>query len=123
MRECGQCSWCCYFTTAPELHKDTYEWCAHCNNGCRIYGATEYPESCGNFTCLWHNQPQVPEALRPDRCGVMFERVQGGSVFVGHVDPERPEAWKAPEIGVFVEKIKQSGNSVIMYTSKGKKYL
>ena len=38
--------------------------------GCGIYG--ERPPVCRRFSCAWLSAPNLPEALRPDRCGVMF---------------------------------------------------
>jgi hypothetical protein len=38
--------------------------------GCRIY--QERPPVCRRFQCGWLQAPNLPEALRPDRCGVLF---------------------------------------------------
>jgi hypothetical protein len=38
--------------------------------GCGIY--EERPPVCRRFACGWLLAPNLPEALRPDRCGVLF---------------------------------------------------
>jgi hypothetical protein len=38
--------------------------------GCGVY--QERPAVCRRFECAWISAPNLPEALRPDRCGVMF---------------------------------------------------
>ncbi|MFN3650667.1 MAG: hypothetical protein ACK47B_13915 [Armatimonadota bacterium] len=38
--------------------------------GCGIY--PERPPVCRRFQCGWLQAPNLPEGLRPDRCGVLF---------------------------------------------------
>lgn len=38
--------------------------------GCAIY--EDRPEVCRSFQCGWIQAPNLPDALRPDRCGVLF---------------------------------------------------
>lgn len=38
--------------------------------GCGIYPVR--PPVCRRFQCAWLSAPNLPEAMRPDRCGVMF---------------------------------------------------
>lgn len=45
--------------------------CKHLGErGCRIY--RERPPVCRRFQCAWLMAPNLPDELRPDRCGVMF---------------------------------------------------
>jgi hypothetical protein len=39
----------------------------------------------------------MPEELRPDKCGVMFEAYHAEQVVVAQVEPGRPDAWKSDE--------------------------
>lgn len=73
--------------------------------------------------CLWMNQEVIPDDLRPDRCGIMFEIPPFSIVYVGYIDPERPDAWKDPAPQLLIQKIKDAGNSVVILSqSKRKKY-
>lgn len=72
MRACGECTVCCTDTRVPELNKPERVRCQHCaiGKGCRIYASR--PASCFAFQCAW-SQGKLPEAMRPDKCGVMVE--------------------------------------------------
>lgn len=76
-RECGECRACCIipgFKASPEeapFSKPPGEPCVHlAEHGCSIY--PERPPVCRRFQCAWLSAPNLPDALRPDRCGVMF---------------------------------------------------
>lgn len=121
MRACGECTLCCYFLRIPETDSAEYSLCKHCDGGCTIYD--ERPAQCCNFECLWLRQPQIPEALRPDKCGVMFELPDACATYVGHIVPGN-DGFKRPEIGVLVRKINAAGNAVMLYdNSTGDQYL
>ena len=56
-----------------ELDKLAFESCVHAHQGCEIY--KERPESCRVCECAYIQMPYgVPEELRPDQCGIIFER-------------------------------------------------
>lgn len=118
MRDCGRCAWCCYFPTAPELNKPTNEWCKHCDigKGCSIY--KDRPLSCKQFECLWYKQNQIPESLRPDKCGVMFELPDNCLTYVGYADPMTPDAWQEPNVLNLIKKINEAGHSVLIHGEK-----
>lgn len=73
-RECGDCVMCCRDLSirSPELVKPAYVLCPHCTGaGCGIYETR--PSVCRSWHCLWRWLGTLPEELRPDRCGVMFD--------------------------------------------------
>jgi len=115
MRNCGDCVLCCYFTSPPEIKKSEGEWCKYCIKieGCSIY--ENRPESCKNFNCLWKKQVQIPESLRPDKCGVMFELPDYCKTYIGYIDPERPDIWREANIIALIQKILNVGHSVLIY--------
>lgn len=90
-RSCGECHACCIvpgFDAAPGeagFHKPANTPCPHLVQiGCGIYA--ERPPVCRRFECAWIAAPNLPEALRPDRCGVLFctndhPRGEGYAVF------------------------------------------
>ncbi len=76
-RECGECRACCV-VLGFEAHPDEAPFrkphgtpCPHLIQiGCGIY--SERPPVCRRFQCGWIQATNLPEALRPDRCGVLF---------------------------------------------------
>ena len=81
--ECGECTVCCILPALEVLNKRAGEKCINCNNGCTIYETR--PEPCKEFRCIYHQNEVVNIALRPDKCGVMFELVADDLV-VGTID-------------------------------------
>jgi hypothetical protein len=70
---CGECTACCYALAIPEIDKPRGQWCEYCwAGGCRIYPVR--PRQCRQFDCAWL-QTNAHEDLRPDRCGVVFEKM------------------------------------------------
>lgn len=90
-RDCGPCTICCRFFAVPETGKPTNQWCEHCTDqGCAVHATR--PQSCRNFQCFWLLEPQMPEELRPDLCGVVVSFNEEHTSVVIHVDPDRPDA-------------------------------
>jgi hypothetical protein len=58
----------------PETESKPNEYCKHCeiNKGCNIY--EERPDGCREFQCMWLQMEKVHIDLRPDKCGVIFEK-------------------------------------------------
>jgi hypothetical protein len=76
-RRCGECRACCItlgFSARQgeaAFDKPHGEPCPHLVQiGCGIY--EERPPVCRRFQCGWLQAPNLPDALRPDRCGVLF---------------------------------------------------
>ncbi|MGH1571044.1 hypothetical protein ACRAWG_10550 [Methylobacterium sp. P31] len=62
---------CCRVLAIPALDKPAGILCRHnIGTGCGIY--SERPEACARWYCLWRKIDALPDALRPDRSGVMF---------------------------------------------------
>lgn len=97
-RSCGSCSLCCKILRVDELTKPMGQWCAHfkAGVGCSIHGS--HPQSCRNFQCLWILSPTMPEAVRPDRCKVMFTIDDDGHRIIARADPADPMAWRREPI-------------------------
>lgn len=72
--KCGSCTLCCDLLKIPEVDSDYGELCKHCdlNKGCKIY--EDRPEACREFECCWLQMETVGIELRPDKCGVIFEK-------------------------------------------------
>ena len=74
-KECGSCNYCCEVLPIPEIQKPQSVLCKNCTEtkGCDIYNSR--PQSCKNFDCLYLQSDDMDVSLRPNECGVMFEKV------------------------------------------------
>ena len=73
-RPCGDCSVCCTHMTidTPSFAKVAGVACEHClSPGCGIY-ETRY-DICRTYRCGWKHAAWLPEAMRPDRSGVVID--------------------------------------------------
>ncbi len=71
-RSCGECTVCCtaLVVDSPAFRKVGGVACSHCTTaGCAIH-ATRYPV-CRAYFCGWINAPELDDAWRPDRSGVI----------------------------------------------------
>lgn len=76
-RHCGECRACC-ITLGFQAREGEAPFdkphgvpCRHLvRTGCEIYD--ERPPVCRRFQCGWLQAPNLPDALRPDRCGMLF---------------------------------------------------
>jgi hypothetical protein len=75
-RDCGGCTVCCTvkavasdaFVKAPGVR------CEHCAQaGCSIYPSR--PDVCAGYQCGWRFLPWLPQRLRPDTAGVIFDPI------------------------------------------------
>jgi len=103
----------------PEASSPEYEYCSRCVPGVGCFVYNERWDVCKEFGCLWWHQTQIPDSLRPDRIGVMFEVTTSPALMLAYVDPERPNAWKAPAAKRMIAKIVQAGYSVVLTRGKG----
>ena len=74
MQNCGNCTVCCKHLYIPETDSEEGDLCKYCKEdiGCLIYKCR--PESCSTFNCAWKQMENVHIDLRPDNCGVLFEK-------------------------------------------------
>lgn len=85
--ECGECTLCCKLLNIPWMDSQAGELCRECdeNKGCKIYDKA--PKKCLEFHCAYNQMEKASIDLRPDKCNVIFERIN--DVFVGTVDPDK----------------------------------
>ena len=88
--------------------------------GCTIYESR--PQVCRPFECLWLQQEQIPDDLRPDRCGVMFEIPYGSDTWIGYVSPDKPDALKEEKVLKLIARINEAGHSVSVMDTQGKNH-
>lgn len=84
--ECDGCTLCCELLPVSWMNSPAGHLCEFCNenNGCRIYAAA--PKECLDFQCSYSQMKNVSIQLRPDNCGVIFEKIND-ELFIGTIDP------------------------------------
>lgn len=85
MPNCGSCTACCFALPINAIAKPKNVLCQYCDGGCSIY--ENKPTTCTEFQCAYNEVEGVPEALRPDNCGVIFIK-RTDSRFDGVVIPD-----------------------------------
>ena len=86
--ECGECTLCCKLLEVNEINKLAGNDCKYCTTKCSIYSIR--PIACKEFSCAYHQMKKVSKKLRPDKCGVIFEKLEEDLIF-GTVDPSHTE--------------------------------
>jgi len=81
--ECVTCTACCTLLDVPWMDKKAGEQCRYCDNGCTIHETKD--ARCREFNCAYAQMEQVNIAMRPDKCGVIFEKVED-DIMVGTLD-------------------------------------
>ena len=111
MKSCGNCTLCCLLLPIPEVNSNPNELCSHCNDGCNIYETR--PQSCRDFKCDWLLTPEMGEDLRPDRCNVIFEKIDNQSTLAlthfNHIN-----SYKFQNVDNYIKKLNNNGISVII---------
>lgn len=83
--DCGTCTVCCTLTIVKELEKLAGDVCEYCDSGCTIYN--KRPDPCREFKCAYLQASKASIALRPDRSGIMFEKITD-DIVIGILDPK-----------------------------------
>ena len=88
--ECENCTVCCKHLYIPETDSKEGELCKYCKEdvGCLIY--EHRPEACSTFECCWKQMKYAHIDLRPNNCGVLFEK-WSDNVIVGSTEDELSE--------------------------------
>lgn len=80
--DCGNCTACCTLLPIAEIGKPINTPCQHCDKGCTIYQGK--PKTCTEFECAYIQGKQLPEKLRPDKCGIIFYK-RTDHIFTGAI--------------------------------------
>lgn len=94
MPACDGCTLCCKLLPAPWMNSLAGELCKECEEGigCKIFDKTD--KRCKNFSCIYNQAEKCGDELRPDRCGVIFEKLNDRLIF-GTVEDEMTVYGKA----------------------------
>lgn len=86
---CGECTLCCKLleTHGKDAKSPIGTYCHHCDlsAGCKIYESR--PEECRTYQCMWTMMENAGEDLRPDKCGIIFDRA-GDDVISARIEEE-----------------------------------
>ena len=106
--ECDGCTLCCKLLPVPWMDSQANEYCKECDIGvgCKIFKKAD--ENCRIFECCWKQMENANITLRPDKCGVVFEKISD-EVIIGLMDIELTNLM-LNQIGYF----KKEGISVLM---------
>jgi len=93
---------CCKVIRIVELEKPAGVWCRHARpgHGCSIYA--DRPTPCQEFRCVWLDQPETPEALKPERTKVVLASSE--TKLIAHCDPADPTAWRREPMYSFLKR-------------------
>jgi len=111
--ECDGCTLCCMVFPIPWLDKKAGEWCPHCDIGvgCKVWD-NGVSEECKKFVCAY-NQVNASPDMRPDRCKVIFEKVDK-TMFLGTMHPHYNDAYKKKAIQREIKAMLKKGFSVVL---------
>lgn len=84
--KCDGCTLCCKLLPVDWMNSPAGEYCKECEpgKGCKIYDRA--PKNCLKFRCAYNQMEKVSINMRPDKCGVIFERID--DIFIGTVDTD-----------------------------------
>ena len=75
-RECGGCTLCCRGTLTVQVNEHKVypgHACPHVvDSGCGIHADPSKPEICDAYLCVWLQQPDMPDWMRPDKVGFIL---------------------------------------------------
>jgi hypothetical protein len=116
-RECGSCTACCELLEIVELEKPRGILCQHCTSGkgCAIYATR--PKECRDYECGWLAHDDIPNELRPDRCGFILGTTHDKRVVLIHVNERkmREQKRRVTQLYKFAGRIVRSGKPVVFF--------
>ena len=134
VKQCGQCSECCRILSVAEIGLKAYEGCKFrrtvihaAGPCCAIYARR--PHSCRTWSCGWLKSPDLPDELRPDRCGFVIDEHMDLVVKDGKdadaaqiwVAPGHEEDWRTPLATAVIQALLQQQASAVLWRMKGGK--
>lgn len=79
MNQCDGCTACCTSFRIDWLNKPPNTECIHCDNGCTIHDSKH--SECSDFNCAYIQSNVENDSLRPDKCGIIFEKIDDTTFF------------------------------------------
>jgi len=112
INKCEECTLCCELLPIKEINKQPSVLCSDCtlSKGCNIYN--NRPEECKNFNCLYIEDNEMPDFLRPDKCNVIFEKITT-KIFIAINHYNEPFAYERENVIDYIKSLNEKGISVI----------
>ena len=114
--QCGECTLCCKLLETHDIASEIGVYCHHCKDGCTIYD--ERPEECRTYQCMWLQMENAGEDLRPDKCGIIFDRMSDDVITARLDDDLKINDLVMSQINNF----KAEGFSVLIFRGNDRKY-
>ena len=106
--DCGDCTACCTLLDVFWMDAPPDVTCSFCDKGCTIHETKD--DRCKEYSCAYHQADKANIAMRPDNCGVIYERVQEDIMF-GTMDTQRQ---KYPNLNAQVKFFLDEGFNVVL---------
>lgn len=115
--QCNECTLCCNLIAVPWMNSPAGKWCKECDIGigCKIYD-NGISNDCLNYKCAYNDLENPSIELRPDKCNIIFENVDG-SIFLGTMHPKHNDSYKKEIIRNQVEILLKVGISIVFTSS------
>ena len=115
MKPCGECTLCCKLLETHDIPSEIGVYCHHCKDGCTIYD--ERPKECRTYQCMWSQMETVSDELRPDKCGIIFDRISD-DVIAARIEADRKLNGL---LTAQVDYFNNEGFSVVIFRGREKK--
>lgn len=115
--DCDGCTLCCKLLNIEWMDSPAGEYCKECEpgKGCGIYHSR--PEKCKEYHCAYSQMNKVSSDLRPDKCAIIFERLND-DIFIGTVEPGKRISLAAKgQLDSFFNQ----GFSIVLFNQRMKK--
>ena len=76
------------------------------------------PDECRTYQCMWSQMDLVAEALRPDRCGIIFDRIADDVIVARLEEGFKLDGHLLGQINAFIAE----GFSVLIFRGRENKY-
>jgi len=121
--KCGECTLCCTLLDIPWMDSPAGESCKYCDKGCTIYDTKD--TKCSEFKCAYNQMEFASERMRPDNCGVIFEKLDKDLMF-GTVNSKHGDfQFIHGQVNVFIKEginvvLSKKGQPVVYHTKNTK---
>lgn len=116
MQKCGECDLCCKLLEIHDIPSKIGEYCQYCNKGCTIRDTR--PKECSTYQCMWSQMENVGNELRPDQCGIIFDRITDDVITARLEENKLMNPLVHNQVNNFIEE----GFSVLIFRGKDMKY-
>jgi hypothetical protein len=116
--DCNGCTLCCKLLKIDWMDSPAGVYCKECHpgKGCKIW--VNIPKKCSEFGCAYNQMKKVSPNMRPDNCGVIFERI-ADDVFIGTISSD--EIKLSDDANGQIQAFLKDGFSMILFHQRIKK--